>query len=35
MFVQILECQSPLHKCKATPIEDFLVTVLLARQAFN
>ena len=25
MFVQILECQAPLYKSKAPPIEDFLV----------
>jgi len=35
MFVQISDCQAPLHKCKVPPIEDFLVTVLLARQAFH
>jgi len=35
MFPQILECQASLHKCTAPPIEDFLVTVLLARQAFH
>jgi len=35
MLVQILECQAPLHKCEAPPIEDFLVTVLLARQAVH
>jgi len=35
MFVQILVCQAPLHKCKAPPTEDFLVTVLLVRQAFH
>jgi len=36
MFVQVSECQAPLHKCKALqPTEDFLVTVLLPHQAFH
>jgi len=35
MFVQILECQAPLHLCKAPLIRNFLVTVLLASQAFH
>jgi len=42
MFIQISECQAPLHICKATPTAqmprppiDFLVTVLLLHQAFH
>jgi len=36
MFVQISECQAPLHKCTVKPpIEDFLVTVLLPHQVFH
>jgi len=36
MFVQISECQAPLHKCTAKlPYTDYLVTVFLATPSFS
>ena len=36
MFVQISECQAPLHKCTVKlPYRDFLLTVLLPHQVFH